>query len=529
MEDVTQVERSKETPATAAAYRDVSKHFGATKALQGIDLEIKEGTIHALVGENGAGKSTALGLLAGRIAATSGEVELFGNRVPALNPREARSAGLAAIYQELTIAPELNAEANVFAARPLAKGGILSFRRMRRRYEELCEQLGVDAVPASVPAGRLSVAEQQLLEIMRAMAFDARLVLFDEPTASLGVAERRSLLALMERMRAQGKTLVFVSHNLEEVLQVADTVTVFRGGRLVASNPRSEVAKPDLVRAMLGEDADPRLLESLEEGTASEPRARARRSGPSGTVLRAEGVTLPGAVEGFDLEVAKGEILGLGGLVGCGRTSVLRSLAGLEPESSGRLWIDGEEVPWPKTVRRALSYGIALLPEDRKNQGLALEMDAAINVTMSDLGKVSRFGVISNSRMKAAAAAATGRVGFDAGRVGEAASHLSGGNQQKLLVARWCHSTPAVLLADEPSRGIDIGAKEDVYAALEQMAAEGLAVIVVSSELEELVAVSDRIEVLAEGRAVGSLTREDGLSVGGILDKAFSERKKDEH
>ncbi len=511
---------SPEAPTVAASYRGVSVDFGVTRALAELDLDIEAGTIHALVGENGAGKSTALGVLAGRVAATAGEVRLFSAPVPPLRPRESRRLGIAAIYQELTIAADLDAAANVFAGQELTRFGLLDTRLMRSRYEELAAQLGVPAVPPGVLAGTLSVADQQLLEIMRAMASDARVILFDEPTASLGLPERRALLDLMRRMRSEGRTIVFVSHNLDEVLDVADAVTVFRAGRLVSTRPRAGITKHDLVRSMLGEHADAALLRGLDGATARTTDAAPTSGEP---VLRVEGLSVPGAVDDIALEVRAGEVLGLGGLVGSGRTSVLRALAGLQPRATGRMWIDGTEVPWPRSVRRALSLGIALAPEERKTQGLVLEAPADVNVVMSNLRGVSTLGVLSDRRVREAARAAVVPFGFDPDRVAEIPARLSGGNQQKLLLARWKYSEPRVLLADEPTRGIDIGAKGDVLRALQEMASRGLAIILVSSELDELVAASDRVDVLAEGRLAGRLDRSgDGISVSAILDRAFT-------
>lgn len=520
------VSTESETPAAlAASYTHVSKTFGVTQALNDINLDVKTGTIHALVGENGAGKSTALGILAGRIAATSGRVEVFGVALPPERPRESRRLGVAAIYQELTIAPDLSAEANVFVGQPISRFGLLSSGQMRTRYEELCKQLGVPAVASSVPAGQLSIADQQLVEIMRAMASDARLILFDEPTASLGEAERRASLGLLRSMRAEGRTVVFVSHNLDEVLEVADEITVFRSGNLVRTTARSDVTKIDVIRSMLGDQADQRLLRGLEDesvpSTKSESKGTTTQHKPP--VLRVEHLSLPGALDDISFEIHQGEILGLGGLVGCGRTSVLRSLAGLERRATGQLWIDGEEQPWPRTVRRALALGIALAPEDRKTQGLVLELPAETNVAMSDLTRVARGGWISQARLRSAARVAVLPFGFNPDRVGETPARLSGGNQQKLLLARWKYAEPRILLADEPTRGIDIGAKQDVLGALRDMAQRGLAVILVSSELEELVASCDRVDVLSEGHLAGRLDRtKDDLTVSAILEKAFS-------
>jgi ribose transport system ATP-binding protein len=495
----------------AVTFGNVSKTFSATKALCDADLSLAAGQVHAFVGENGAGKSTCLGVLAGRIAPTSGEVRVCGEELRYGDPRACRKAGVVAIYQELTIVPALTAQANVFLGLPLARRGFLSERRMRARYLELCEEIGVDAAPDGVPAGRLSVAEQQLLEIMRALVADARVILFDEPTASLALQERDALLRLMDRLRVAGLTIVFVSHNLDEVLRIADTVTVFREGRITACGPRNAWDKPRLVREMLGREAGERLVHELLEDTVGGvvPARRPRPRRDASAVLRLEGLTVPGAVEDVDLEIFGGEILGLGGLVGAGRTTVLRALAGLEPRATGTLWIDGQRASLPRTVPQAHKLGIALAPEDRKAQGLVLQMDAMNNVALSDLAALSRMGMLSRRRMAGATSRAAAGFGFRPQRIGEVARNLSGGNQQKLLLARWRLNPPRILLADEPTRGIDIGAKAEIMASLEAMAAEGLGIVVVSSELEEVSAISDRVVVLAEGRVAGVLDRRD--------------------
>lgn len=509
-----------------ASLRGVEKRFGATVALGGVDLEVVDGTIHALVGENGAGKSTALGILAGRISPTSGEVELFGRPVPHGNPRAARESGLAVIYQELTIVPDLDAAANVFIGHPLSRNGFLSIRRMRRAYLDLCEQFGVGAQPSGKPTGALSVADQQVLEILRALACEAKVILFDEPTASLGMSERQALIELMKRLRREGKTMVFVSHNLDEVLELADSITVFRNGTRVASHPRSAWNKAKVVSSMIGETKDLELTKSLNAELIDDApvERRSRKSRELGPVaLEVKDLRVPGAIEGISLSLRQGEILGLGGLVGSGRTSVLRALAGLPPRAKGELSINGKSVGLPRSVRAARRLGIALLPEDRKGQGLALEMSGAMNVLMPDLGSVASLGVINERKARRLAADAAQDFGFDRTRIGEPSIRLSGGNQQKLLLARWAHCGPKVLLVDEPTRGIDIGAKEEVLRALERMAAEGMSIIFVSSELEEVALISDRVVVLAEGRQVGDLEAVDSpVRVSDILNQAFA-------
>jgi len=510
-------------PTPTLSLRGVCKDYGATKALRGVDFDLARGRVHAFVGENGAGKSTCLSVLAGRIAPSAGTVHLDGGELPYGDPRACRHAGVVAIYQELTIVPALSAQANVFLATPMARSGLLREKAMRERYVQICEELDVQPAPDGVPAGQLSVAEQQLLEIMRALVADAKVILFDEPTASLALHEREVLLGLLDRLRSNGVTLVLVSHNLDEILRISDTVTVFREGWVRARGPRAEWDKPRIVREMLGEAAGDRLArEMLEEGDAPPPATGHGRRRSEEPFIRVEGLTVPGAVEDVDLEVRAGEIVGLGGLVGSGRTTVLRALAGLERHATGRLHVDGKRVPIPRTVRRARKLGIALLPEDRKGQGLVMGLDAMTNIALADLGAASRAGFISNRRLARHVEAVTEEFGIASSRVGDAAGSLSGGNQQKLLLARWGVCRPRLLLADEPTRGIDIGAKAEIMSSLERMASEGAGILVVSSELEEVCAISDCIVVLAEGRLVGQLDRQEGdITPSRIMNNAF--------
>jgi ABC-type sugar transport system ATPase subunit len=482
----------------AISTRGLGKRFGATQALSSIDLDIKAGTIHALVGENGAGKSTLLGILAGRIPQSEGSFEVFGEPVSLGSPRAAQRAGIAAIYQELTIIDPLTAVANVFVSRPRSRAGVLDERAMRQRYDSLSEQFGV-SVPANAVARDLSVAQQQILEIMRALDSEARIIFFDEPTAPLGASERESLFALMRDLRSRGVTMVFVSHALDEVLSVADHVTVFRDGRLTASRAVGEWTKQTLVNEMLGRDQAVTGATASAVGSVAPATARRVRTDEG---IRVEGLKVSGSTEGIDFELRSGEILGLGGLVGSGRSSVLHALAGLDRRATGRLWVDGTEVAWPRSVRRALDLGIALLPEDRKTQGLVLMLSAAENVVISDYSAVSRRGIVSPRLIRGAAAKVAEAYGFNPARLGEPARNLSGGNQQKLLLARWGHRPPRFLLADEPTRGIDIGAKADILETLRRRAATGAGVLIVSSELEEVVETAERVLVMSSGHIV---------------------------
>lgn len=517
----------------AVLVRGVSKRFGGVRALTEIDLRVDAGIIHALVGQNGAGKSTLLGVVAGGLAPTAGEVEIFGRRLPRGSPRAARAAGVAAIHQELAIVPALSAQANVFLGLTPSRYGFLDDRRMRERFDILCAELGV-LLPRDVEARHLSVAQQQLLEIMRALEANARVILLDEPTASLGPGEREALFGLMRQLRDSGVTMIFVSHHLDDVLRIADRVTVFCDGVLVDTRRAADWTKPALVRAMIG-DADAAVDREVAarrpvtsgRGPASSGRgpASSGRTPTKRELLRVEGLCVPGALEGIDLVIHYGEVLGVFGLVGSGRSTLLNSLAGLGRIASGRLWIDGVEVPWPRTVRSARERGVVLLPEDRKAQGLLPTLTARENVTVSDLGATAWGPFVGTRRMRQQAAVALTGLGFDERRLDEDVRNLSGGNQQKLLLARWRHARPRLLLADEPTRGVDVDAKAKILRSLRGIADEGVGVLLVSSQLEEVAETSDRALVLAEGRCVDAVDpAEKAVSTSHLLFSTFGLR-----
>ena len=490
--------------------------FGGTLALKRVDVRSEAGKIHALIGANGAGKSTFLGIIAGRIAPTAGEISIFGRPHSFGSPRLAHRRGVAAIYQELTIVPAMSTQANVFLGQPISRFGLAAKREMREEYLRLSERLGVK-IPSDVPAGRLAVADQQMLEIMRGVRSGARLLLFDEPTASLAPPECEALMRIMRDLKARGVSMMFVSHKLEEVLEIADIVTVFRDGRVAASGPREQWTKREMVRAMIGREIQ-------TESVSRPPPVLVQGRAP---VLEAKGVSIPGILHDIDIVVQPGEIVGLGGLVGSGRTSLLRALAGLEPNSAGRLLINGKPITWPKTPHHALRAGIALVPEDRKLQGLVLQMTGTSNITMTNYGLVSRFGVLSASQMAKRSAEVAGKFGFDPKRLSAAVRNLSGGNQQKVLLSKWGYDPPRLLLVDEPTRGIDIGAKAEILATLRQMAESGVGVVIVSSELEEVVTTCDRILVMTSGRVVAHLDHSVApVKVEDILHAAFEVSKE---
>lgn len=498
------------------SFVDVSKRYGPIQALVDIDFEVSSGSVHALIGENGAGKSTCLGITSGRTVPTTGHVLVAGVQAPAGRPREMRESGVATIYQELTIAPNLSPSQNVFLGNFLANWWVLDSGEMRRRYEELCDEIGVAKQP-EVPSGQLSVAERQVLEVMRGLASGARTILLDEPTASLARPEREALLGLIKRLRTDGYTIVFVSHNLDEVLEISDRITVFREGRLVANLERAGVEKHDLVRHMLGETKTAAMIEDVIEGGGHKVATQSRTER-----MRVEDVILPGVLAPISLSIRAGEILGIGGLVGSGRTEFVRCVSGLEPRSTGRMHVDGVEVKWPQSVRQAREHGIILIPEDRKHQGVIPLLSAAENIGVAKLRELCGSWVVSARQMKLGAKAPAVDYGFDPDRLGSPAGTLSGGNQQKLLLARAGTNNPRILLADEPTRGIDIGAKAEIMESMRELAKQGCAVVFVSSELEEVVAISDRVAVMHDGHLAGELdAAETAITISGIFNLAF--------
>ena len=485
---------------------DVSRHYGETRAVRNVTMDLAiRGKIHALVGENGAGKSTCLGMAGGRVAPSSGLVLIDGNELPPGSPRAAKRLGVHAIYQELTIVPALSPEANVYLGQNISRGGLLREKEMRRGYEQLCIQFGVVPV-LTKQAGALSVAEQQMLEILRALASKTKCILFDEPTASLAQAERDALFSTMHDLQAQGLALTVVSHNLDEVKEHADLITVFRDGALVETRPAAHWTKREIVNSMLG---DLTRGADIASGRLHRP-PKQERSTAVRPVLQVSGLTRAGIIDNVDLTLYPGEVLGIAGLVGSGRSSILRALAGLDPRATGTVTINGSPSRVPKSVREARAHGISLLPEDRKGQGLLLARSGAENVTLGEWASVSRFSFIKESSLLASAVISARPVGFDTTRLGENAARLSGGNQQKLMIARWIHTSFPILLADEPTRGVDVGAKAEILVALESIVAAGRSMIVVSSELEEITGMSDRVLVIHEGKALAVLDSRDG-------------------
>jgi ABC-type sugar transport system ATPase subunit len=487
--------------------RGVDKRFGGVHALRAVDLEIERGAIHGLVGENGAGKSTLGKIVAGVHRPDDGELWVDGRRVSYSSPRDALRDGLTIITQEPTLVPHRSVLENVFLGLESSTAGVVKRRRLRRRYAELVERAGIE-LPANAHARSLRVADQQKVEILRAVARDARLVVMDEPTSALTTDESAKLFEVVRRLRERGTTIIYVSHLLEEVLALVDTVTVLRDGKVVRTAPAAEESPERLVSAMLGRSME---LVFPEKTVVPEEAP---------VVLSVRGLSRPPAVQNVSLHIRAGEILGLAGLIGSGRSEVARAIFGADRPAAGDILVAGRQVRF-RTPRAAVRAGIALLPEDRKTQGLLMLRSIVDNVTLPHLDEVSRLSVVGRRGERKAAVSVMDRVDVRAKGPTARVSTLSGGNQQKVLFAKWLFTAPKVFIADEPTRGVDVGAKRAIYDLIRSLAAEGKAVLLISSEHEEILGLAHRVLVMRGGRVVAELDR-DSMSEESILRAAFA-------
>jgi ribose transport system ATP-binding protein len=478
----------------------VRKAFGATLALDSVDLVLGRGEVHALVGENGAGKSTLMKILSGAHAADAGTITLEGRPFAPRSPVEAREQGVAMIYQELTLCPHLTVEQNVMLGREESSGGWLRRSSMTPKVVAALERLGRGGLPPSRRAGDLSPADQQVVEIARALAFGARVVVMDEPTSSLTRTDVARLFDVIRRLRADGVGVVYISHFLEEVREIADRFTVLRDGRTAGTGDVASTPADAMIEMMVGR----RLRDLYPKAPCS----------TGGVVLRVEGIAGRRLPRSAGFELRSGEILGVAGLVGAGRTELLRAIFGLDPRRAGTVEIGGRAAPGAPAGM--IAAGAGLLSEDRKGEGLALALPIDVNVTLSDLEPLSRLGWLSSRRRERATRDWMERLDIRARGPSQRAGELSGGNQQKVALARLLHQDAAVLLLDEPTRGIDVASKVEIYRLIGELASRGKAVVFVSSYLPELLGVCDRIAVMRRGalgaaRPAAEWTEEDLL------------------
>jgi ribose transport system ATP-binding protein len=491
------------TPTPVLQLKGIIKDYPGVRAVDHADLELLPGEVHALVGENGAGKSTLIKILAGVVHRDAGGIYLHGRPVEVRSGSDAYQLGLSFTHQELNLVPYLDGAENIFLGRPYPKTalGTINWRVLRARAADILKQLGT-YVPVDVPVGNLPRGDQAMLSIARAFAGEASIFVMDEPTASLTEQEIEHLFTVIRALKEQGRTVMYVSHRLEEIFEIADQVTVMRDGRVVGTYRTSEITQAELIRLMVGQ--------SLSD---TYPASRAVRGEPLLRVKRLTG----DAVRNVSFTLHAGEVLGLAGLVGSGRSAVLRLIYGADPIRGGTLWLDGHAFR-PRSPATSIQQGIVLVPEDRHTQGLVLNRSIAENITLPHLDALSSSSFFLDWHREREASQQAGQaVRLRASSLRQEVSQLSGGNQQKVVFARWLLDGARVLLLDEPSRGIDVGARFEIYRIIRDLAVQGVGILLVSSDLNELLGLSDRVIVLREGEMLADLqatglTRETVLS-----------------
>lgn len=467
----------------------VSKRFPGVQALHHVSLDVRRGEVHAVIGENGAGKSTLMRILAGAEIPDEGHIIFEGQEVRFRSPLDAQRAGVGIVYQELSVFPNLSVAENIFSNRQPARfGSFLDLNKLREEAVRLMQIFALDFSP-DVYVRDLDMADRQMVEILRAVSLQPKLLVLDEPTSSLTLAEAERLFGLVERLREEGISVLYVSHQLREVLRLGDRISVLRDGTYVGTLTREEASEQQLVHMMVGRAVD---LYKDYGVHAQQPEV----------VLSVRGLAGAGAFEDITFDLHKGEILGFSGLVGSGRTDLAKTIFGMYPAEQGYMTLDGAPYA-PKTPRQAIAAGCAYMPEDRKTVGLFLKMLIKDNIIAPQLYRFSHHGLVSDRGARALAEEYITKVGIVARGPQQVAMTLSGGNQQKLLLAMWLAPSPKVLIVDEPTRGIDVGAKVDIHDVLRHLADQGMSIMLISSELPEILTMSDRIAVMREGHLAG--------------------------
>ena len=474
--------------------RGISKQFAGVEVLRDVDLDLRAGEIHALLGENGAGKSTFAKIVAGVLRPSRGTLALGGALVEIHSPLAAQRLGITLIHQEPISFPDLSVVENLVLGRSeRAPLGRVRWREIRREAESLMEQLGIE-IDVARPMRGLSIADQQMVEIARALASDAKLIVMDEPTAPLTPKEVETLFSIVRRLRAEGRTIVFISHRLEEVRALCDRVTIFRDGNKITTDVTSALTDADIIRLIIGRE----IKEYLHSHTS--------RIGD--VVLEVEGLTLPGKFDDISFKVRRGEVVGVGGLVGAGRTDVARAIFGVAPAESGKILIDGKPVAI-NDPSDAVRHGLAFVPEDRAVAGIFRTLSVGQNLTAAVPKKIAPGGIIKHAQERRICHEAVASLHIRLASIRQPIGELSGGNQQKAILARWLLTEPEILILDEPTRGIDIGVKAEFYQMIGDLASAGRAILLISSELPELLALSDRVLVMSEGRLTADLPRSE--------------------
>ncbi len=480
--------------------KGIDKAFGSNQVLKGAGFELLDGEVHALMGENGAGKSTLMKILTGVYTRDAGTVIVDGQEVLYKSPQEAEKAGIVFIYQELNVLFDLTVEENLFMGKEITKKfGICDTKAMRKKAQAVMDKMGVN-IPINAVMSDLSVGQQQMVEICKALMVDAKVLIMDEPTAALTQSETEGLFRLINELRKKGVSIVYISHRMEEIFELCDRITILRDGTYVGTEQIKDITMDDVVRMMIGREIGERYpkREGVELGAE---------------MIRVEGLTKGKTFQNVSFSVRAGEVLGVSGLMGAGRTEIMQAIFGNLPYDSGSIFINGTEMKI-KNARDAINAGIGFITEDRKTEGLLLEKSIAENIELANLGKVSSRSVLSKSKAKELVERGIKEFRIKCFGPHHECNNLSGGNQQKVVLAKWVYTDPKILILDEPTRGVDIGAKKEIYSVINDLAAKGVAVIMVSSELPEVLGMSERIMVVHEGH------------VTGIIDAAEADQEK---
>ncbi len=475
-------------------FQNITRRFPGVQALDGVSFEIERGSCHALMGENGAGKSTLGKILAGVYTADGGELLLAGKPIRPATPLAARRLGIAMVHQELAFCPNLTVAENLCLGDLPRRAGWLDRRQMRERARAMLQEIEAP-IDVDLPISRLSTGQEQLIQIAAALGTGAQIIVMDEPTSSLSVRESENLFQLLQRLKQRGLTIIYVSHRMEEIFRLCDRITVLRDGRHVATERIAETNSERVIQQMVGREVRQYTSRHLQQPLGEE-------------LLRVEGLSSPGKFTDISFTLRAGEILGFAGLVGAGRSEVAQAIFGLDEAAIGKVFVRGRELPL-RSVRAALAAGIGLLPEDRKRLGLVLSLNCRENTSLAILGRLSRLGFVRRREERNLAQQYVDRLRVKTPSLESSVASLSGGNQQKIALAKWLARECGILIVDEPTRGVDVGAKAEIHHLLDELACQHLAVLVISSELPEVMNLSRRIIVMRQGRVAGELAREN--------------------
>ena len=474
--------------------KNITKRFGKVTALSDVSLQVKPGEVHALVGENGAGKSTLMKILSGAYTKDSGQIFVDGKEVNITGPKSSMDLGIAIIYQEFMLAPDLTVAENIFIDRMTAGGKFINWHQLRKDARELLERLGFEDINPNVKCGSLSVAYQQVVEICKCLARNARVLVFDEPTAVLTFKEVRKLFEIINNLKNDGVSIVYISHRMEEIFELSSRISILKDGSYVGTLNTNETNQGELVNMMVG-----RKMSDMFPP---------RHAKIGDVVLKVEDIHAGKMVDGISFEARAGEVLGFYGLVGAGRTETMRAIFGADKKESGKVTYFGKEVNW-KSPKEAIKDRFGLLPEDRKKQGLLLQQSIRMNTTLPSLNKVAPKGIINHANEKKLVKEALASIQTKYGDTEDNANSLSGGNQQKIALAKWIMADCNCIVFDEPTRGVDVGAKVEIFNVMNSLAEKGVAIIMISSEMPEVIGMCDRVVVMKNGKVTGEVTKEN--------------------